>query len=195
MVEAEQQREERSGNAVRRGVEMENLLCWYFNQSAGDLGLSSNFEPMRKMLELGGPTCGKPICEIDDRRLAAAEAERHVLAALQEIGKELSDVLRVAYTEPDGEEHCALARDLAAFGDCARLVLTSPRARRAWRASQTARTLEDWLKRVSRRVVHETSPNLGRDRMLVIEIVSDAKLQLEMALHRFGVAHKSMRRR
>ena len=158
----------------------EHELVWFLNYASGEMGLKSNFSSMVGLLECGGP-CGSVVNrEIDQRCVEAASRARPILKALNAVGPEAKRVLCAAY----GEEQ---PTGLEVFGRCARLVLVSPRARQAWRDSSTARSFSDWMTRLSKRLVHGTSPNPARDRMLVREIVMDSERTLESALYRYAL--------
>jgi hypothetical protein len=87
-------------------------LRWLFLESEGELGVRSNFEPMRARLECGGRTGGRPILEIDERSLDAAEKARYLRRAFEAMRVGCACPLAVAC--PRDSRECRLLR--AAFG-------------------------------------------------------------------------------
>jgi hypothetical protein len=115
-------------------------LRWYFTDAAGDMGLASNFEPMRAALERGGRSEGLHVVEANPRQFDAATRERHVRRALERLSEWDRQVLRAAFGRSE--------RDLPAFGRATGVVPMTEAARLAHQHSGSPRPLEEWLARL-----------------------------------------------
>lgn len=152
-------------------------LRWYWSDAAGDLGLKSNFEPMRARLETGGRTGGAPILELDEKCIDAATRERHIRRALERITERDRGILRAAFGGAD--------RDLPAFGRATGVVPMTDAATLAHRKSRTNRPLEEWLVRL---VCHAEKDPVAARTMRVIR--READIMLGAALARFSNARR-----
>jgi hypothetical protein len=152
-------------------------LRWYWSYAAGDLGLKSNFEPMRARLEAGGRTGGAPILELDEKCIDAATRERHIRRALERLTERDRGILRAAFGSSD--------RDLPAFGRATGVVPMTDAAQLAHWKSRTNRPLEEWLARL---VCHADKDPVAARTMRVIR--READTMLGAALMRFSNARR-----
>ncbi len=90
-----------SGRSSLSRAELE--LCWYWNQSEADMGVSSSFERMVRCLKEGRPLDeGAHTDEISDFKLEAARRARTIRGRLERCGTRTHSVL-FAVLGPRGE--------------------------------------------------------------------------------------------
>lgn len=110
-------------------------LTWRWQYADGDMGLRSNYAPMIAMLECGGPTGGRPILDIDEHCLQAAERARHIDRALAALSQCDQGLLYAVLGSP--------------AGDASVLLGLSQVARRIHARSGSQRPLGEWFGRLS----------------------------------------------
>lgn len=164
-------------------------LTWRWRWADGELGLKSNFAAFQAMLEIGGPTGGKPPADIPDHQLAAASRTRRIDRALEDVGPQRAQVLRACFG-PDATK----LRGLGFASGVAPLTLAARRAWVAYRSSLSApgpdvpSCLEAWLVRLCDRASRSSAR--GSDRLLVVEIRREAEAAVVAAAR----AYSSVRR-
>jgi hypothetical protein len=144
--------------------------------------MRSGFPAMVARLEVGGRTGGRPICEIDEHCIEAAERERPIRRALEQLSARDLQVLRAAF--------CESMRELPAFGRVTGVVPLVTSAQVAWRDSRTAHPFEAWLVRLADRVARRSGDHCAADAVLARTIRMEAEHALCAALRAFLGARK-----
>lgn len=147
-------------------------LRWYFRDSAGAMGLRSNFGGMVAQLE-GGGFHQRAGYEADQRALEAAERAREIRKALDASPVWAQVVLRIAYRLMDGER---------------RLIGITTSAALAHARSRSKRELGEWLEKC------RTSKDMGRKKEWAA-LRAESQGLLEDALSAYGLAVDSNRER
>jgi hypothetical protein len=150
----------------------EEDLRWFFVESAGAMGVRSNFGAIVRMIDGGrSPQSGMPR-EIEGRILASAGRARAVQATLERCGDEHAQVLRRCYGETSPAE-------LAVFGKAGNLVPLSSLLEQGHRASRSKRPIAEWLQLLAARLGKGTAGL--KDRALARELTRDAEAMLTQA--------------
>ncbi len=156
---------------------VESVLEWYFNWSDGELGAPSNFMAMVAVISTGCSSRGHPATEVTEGRLEAAARARRISRSLQRLDARDQRVLRAVYG-PD-------ARELPILGKAAPIAALTAVAQTAHADSHSARSLEDWLVRLTWRVSEKLGDQLVEDSALAHAIASEAFGLLYNALRAF----------
>ncbi len=154
---------------------VESDLEWFFNWSEGELGAPSNFMAMVTVISTGCSSRGLPTTDVNKGRLEAAARARHISRSLQRLDTRDRRVLRAVYG-PD-------ARELPVLGKVAPVAALTAVAKAAHTDSHSARSLEDWLVRLTWRVSEKLGDHLVEDSATLHAIASEA----------FGLLYKALR--
>lgn len=173
-------------------------LQWRFLWGDGEMSEPSNFEAMRARLEAGGRTGGKPIMDIDERRLAAAGRGRRIDRVLALLSPDQRLVLFAAFGPPSETQTGSPLRILGRYPGAA---LVTGAAVRAWQSSGTDRDLADWLARLCSRVAtpqtgsrrERRADNAPADRSLVLAIRRESDALVLSAMRAYSAARRTQR--
>ena len=153
-------------------------LEWYFNWSDGDLCTPSNFMAMVAAIRLGRATGVRNVApEIVEGRLQASTKARAVGRALDQLSPAQRRVLFLAF----GPAAC----ELPILGKAAPVAPLTAAARAAHKASRSARSLEDWLVRLTHRASLRLGAHVEEDRATAHTIAAEANEALTRATRAF----------
>ncbi len=160
---------------------MEADLSWFWTWSEGEMSAPSNFMAMANAISLGCSVMGGlPKTDIDEGRLNAASRARPISRALAKLGPLDRRVLYAAFG-PDAQESPGL-------GKMALVALLTPLAAKAYRASHTTHTLEEWLLRLAWRVNRSLGDQVPEDSATLHGILAQANAMLAQATHAYLTA-------
>jgi len=145
-------------------------LRWYYRDSAGAMGLRSNFGGMVAQLE-GGGFHQRASYEADERAIRAAERARNIRKALDSTPIWARVALGVAYRLADGER---------------RLLGITVLAAGEHRRSRSKRELGEWIERC------RVSKDLAKKKLWA-KLRAEAQGLLESALSAYGSAVDSVK--
>lgn len=164
-------------------------LRWRFLWGDGEMSEPSSFPAMVARLEAGGRTGGRPIIDIDPRRLAAAGRVRRIDRVLELLAADQRRVLFAAFGPPSETQPGSPLRILGRYPGAA---LVTGAAVRAWQSSGTDRDLADWLARLCARLSNAKQATPA-DRSLVIAIRREADALVLAAMRAYSAARRTQR--
>ena len=162
----------------------EEDLRWVFVDSAGDLGLRSNFMSVVRMIDQGVPQSGAPR-DLDVHLLEAASRARVIHATLGRCGAASAEVLRQCYGEPTPPE-------LAVLGRAANLVRNSAALVREHKASRSRKPADQWLQLLALRLTKGTAS--PKDRQVALALTREAIALLAQAQRAYARNKPRVRR-
>ncbi len=173
----------------------EDELRWRFLWGDGEMTEPSSFPAMTARLEAGGRTGGKPIVDIDPRRLAAAGRCRRIDGTLALLSDEQRRVLFAAFAPfchggPFARLAVVPGRPLRLFGQHPGAAFVTDAAWRAHAASGTSRELDEWLAKLCQRIAQRPTP---ADRLLGSEIRREAEALVLAAMRAYSAARRTRR--
>jgi hypothetical protein len=156
-------------------------LTWFWNWAEGELGVPSNYMAMVNAIRLGTRRSGgSPSTEMDPGRLAAATRMRLIERTLQRLTSDDRRVLFAAFGPH--------ARNLPLLDELAPVAVLTKAARAAHVASNTNRTIGEWLLRLVHRVSNGLGDHVAEDRVTVHAIATEARALLDQSLRAYSEA-------
>lgn len=163
---------------------VESDLEWFFNWSEGELCAPSNYMAMVSAIALGrtrGSRNAAP--DLVDGRFQSARKVRRISGALSRLPAPQRQVLFAAFGPA--------ARELPILGNAAPVAMLTAAAQSAHQASQSARSLEDWLVRLVHRASKRVGAHVEEDRAIAGGIAFEANRALTRATRAFVKALSS----
>ena len=162
----------------------EEDLRWFFTDSAGDLGLRSNFMSVVRMIDQGVPQSGAPR-DLDIHLIEAASRARLIQETLRRCDAASTEALRQCYGEPTPAE-------LAVLGRAANLVRTSDALAREHKASRSRKAPDAWLQLLALRLTKGTAS--PKDRQTALALTREAISLLAQAQRAYARNKPRVRR-